>query len=203
MAVKTYSKKTSGEEKLSPNFTVGEFACKDGSDTILIDSDLVDVLQTLRNHFKKAIVINSAYRNAAYNKKVGGVSNSQHTKGTAADIKIAGVAPADIAEYAEYIMPDMGGIGLYSGFVHIDVRTSRSRWTNYGKEKSVAGFPGYSKQKKTLETGNDIVWELINGQHKLEILDVDKAVKALDNAKKNTDYCSLYWILYKLVNGNG
>jgi N-acetylmuramoyl-L-alanine amidase len=56
---------------------------------------------------------------------------------------------------------------------------------------------------KKLESGNDIVWELMNGKHKVEITEVDRAVKAIDNAKKNGNFSSLYWILYKLVNGNG
>ena len=56
---------------------------------------------------------------------------------------------------------------------------------------------------KKLETGNDIVWELMNGKYKIEISDVKRAVNALDNAKNNKEFLSLYWILYKLVNGNG
>lgn len=147
MAVKIYSKKNNGSAKLSANFTVKEFACKDGSDKILIDTDLVLTLQKIRDHFGKAVTINSAYRNPNYNKKIGGVSNSQHTKGTAADIVVKGVAPEEVAKYAEYIMPNAGGIGLYPSFVHVDVRAKRSRWTNYGREKSVSGFPGYSPNK--------------------------------------------------------
>jgi hypothetical protein len=147
MAVKTYSRKRDGNSKLSANFQVKEFACQDGSDKILIDTDLVAVLQKIRNHFGKAVTINSAYRSASHNKKIGGVSNSQHTKGTAADIKVSNVAPEEVAKYAEYIMPNKGGIGLYGTFVHVDVRSKRSRWTNYGKEKSVTGFPGYTEPK--------------------------------------------------------
>ena len=60
---------------------------------------------------------------------------------------------------------------------------------NYGKE-----------EKKMLETGNDIVWELMNGKYKIEITEVERAIKAIDKAKKSTEYCSLYWMLYKLVN---
>lgn len=56
---------------------------------------------------------------------------------------------------------------------------------------------------KKFETGKDIVQELMNGKYKLEILDVDLAVNALNKAKKNSEFMSLYWILYKLVNGNG
>ena len=56
---------------------------------------------------------------------------------------------------------------------------------------------------KKLESGNDIVWELMNGKHQIEITEVQRAINAIDNAKKNANFSSLYWILYKLVNGNG
>lgn len=151
MAVKTYSKKRNGSVKLSANFQIKEFACKDGSDIILVDTELVAILQKIRDHFGKPVTINSAYRNSAYNKKIGGVSNSQHTKGTAADIVVTGIKPEEVAKFAEYIMPDKGGIGLYGSFVHIDVRSKRSRWINYGKEKSVSGFSGYAQKTDTRE----------------------------------------------------
>lgn len=189
--VKTYSKKKDGNTKLSANFTVREFACKDGSDKVLIDADLVAILQKIRDHFGKPITINSAYRNAAYNLKIGGVSNSQHVKGTAADICVSGVAPAEVVKYAEYIMPDKGGIGLYSSFVHVDVRTSRSRWTNYGKENAVSGFPGYTPPAKELESINDIVWELA---HRGIITDKELWLKKLTADK------DVYWFAYKVCN---
>lgn len=63
-------------------------------------------------------------------------------------------------------------------------------------------FLSMLSEKSKLETGNDIVWELMNGKHKIEITEVAKAVKAIDNAKKSTEFDSLYWILYKLVNNN-
>lgn len=52
--------------------------------------------------------------------------------------------------------------------------------------------------KDKLTTANDIVWELMNGSLKVEVSDVDGAVKALEKAK--IENSSLYWILYKLVN---
>ena len=57
-----------------------------------------------------------------------------------------------------------------------------------------------STPEKKLESGNDIIWELMNGKHKVEIKEVSKAVKALDKAKNDPEYLSLYWILYKIVN---
>lgn len=126
--VQAWSKAKNGDVRLSENFKVSEFACVDGSDTVFISFGLVMVLQKIRNHFAKPVIINSAYRNDAYNKKVGGADYSQHKYGTAADISISGVSPATIAAYVETIMPNMGGIGIYSSFVHVDVRADRARW---------------------------------------------------------------------------
>lgn len=128
MTVKTYSLKKDGNKKLSTNFKVKEFACKDGSDKILIDTELVELLQKLRNHFGKPIKINSAYRTMTHNKKVGGSTNSQHLKGKAADIQVAGINPILVAMYSEKL--NAGGIGVYKTFTHIDTRDKKSRWIN-------------------------------------------------------------------------
>ncbi len=153
--IEKYSRKNSAH-MLSKNFSVGEFACHDGSDLILIDTELVKLLQRIRDHFGAAVSINSAYRNAVYNKKIGGVANSQHTKGTAADITVKGIEPRQIAEYAEFLMPQSGGIGLYSGFTHVDVRPNRARWQNFGREVAVGGFSGYTEKKTSEEAGEKI-----------------------------------------------
>lgn len=161
MAVNTYSLENDGNEYLSENFTVSEFRCRDGSDTILIDTKLVDILQSVRDYFGRPVTVNSGYRTPSHNRAVGGVSNSQHLKGTAADITVSGVEPEDVAEYIEYIMPSMGGIGLYNNFVHVDIRSNRSRWKNFGTETVVSGFPGFSPKKtddvKKIATSADAV----------------------------------------------
>lgn len=126
--IKAYSKAKNGNTKLSANFKVREFACNDGSDPIFISSELVEVLQKIRDHFGKPVNINSGFRTASYNKKVGGATYSQHLYGTAADIRITGVSPKNIAAYAETLLPNKGGIGTYRDFVHIDVREVKSRW---------------------------------------------------------------------------
>lgn len=75
-------------------------------------------------------------------------------------------------------------------------------WKKRGKLQYLT-YEKATEGKIKLETGNDIVWELMNGKYKIEINEVERAVKALDKAKANREFCSLYWILYKLVNGNG
>lgn len=118
--VETYSLKKDGDTYLSDNFQVKEFACKDGADEILIDGQLVDILQQIRDHFGAAVTITSGYRTAAHNRAVGGVSNSYHMYGMAADIKVSGHTPREVAAYAESI--GVKGIGLYTSWVHVDTR---------------------------------------------------------------------------------
>lgn len=126
--VKVYSRAKDGLKMLSDHFKVNEFACKDGTDTIFISPALVTTLEQIRKRFNVPVTINSGYRTEAYNKKVGGAAYSQHKYGTAADIVVKGVPPAEVAKYAETILVEMGGIGIYNSFTHIDVREIKSRW---------------------------------------------------------------------------
>ena len=128
--INAYSKAKDGGKKLSTHFKVKEFACKDGSDAVLVAPRLVMVLQSIRSHFGAAVTINSGYRTPQYNTKVGGVAHSQHCYGTAADISVRGQTPEAVAAYARQLMPDWGGVGVYSqkGFTHIDVREAKADW---------------------------------------------------------------------------
>lgn len=137
MAVKTYSKGSNAA--LSANFKVSEFACHGNGccSTVMIDDQLVEYVQKIRDHFGTSITITSGYRCATHNKNVGGATGSRHAKGQAADISVKGVAPAEVAKYAESI--GILGIGLYETskdghFVHIDTRTSKAFW--YGQSQA-------------------------------------------------------------------
>ena len=57
------------------------------------------VLQPVRDHYGKAIKINSGYRSPEVNASVGGSKTSDHCKGMAADIEIDGIANAELAKY--------------------------------------------------------------------------------------------------------
>ena len=133
--LEAWSRTRDGTRKLSANFTVAEFACKDGSDPVFVDSSLAALLQKIRDHFGRPVVITSGYRTAAHNKSVGGAKSSQHLLGRAADIQVAGVSVEDVAAYAESLMPAWGGVGRYpvkagraKGWVHVDTRPNKSRW---------------------------------------------------------------------------
>ena len=88
--------------RLTKNFTLEEL-CKSNTATKLgiknvpnkTEKDSLtrlaeNILQPLRDHYDEPIKIGSGYRCEKLNKAVGGVANSQHMKGEAADLCIDG-----------------------------------------------------------------------------------------------------------------
>lgn len=123
-------------EMISEHFGVWEFKCKDNSRVIVLNKVLVELLEKVRSHFKRPVVINSAYRTVQYNSQLPNSSpKSQHTLGNAADIRVTGVTPVNVYAYLNQLHPNDCGIGLYNTFVHIDVRPNKSRW-DYRTTKS-------------------------------------------------------------------
>ena len=94
----------------------------------LMDPQLLTILSHIYDHFGgRPLEVVSGYRNQ---RKL----SSNHTKGTASDIRISGVSIKQIRDYAETLDRGGMGIGIYprSQFVHIDVRSPPSyRWTDY------------------------------------------------------------------------
>lgn len=134
---------------VSKNFESTEFdcKCKKYCSTTEIDPQLVTYLQKIRDCFGKPVIINSAYRCKKHNKSVGGATYSKHLYGQAADIKVSGVSPLKVAQYAESI--GIKGIGQYSNFVHIDTRSNKFFW--YGNEqKAKATFGKYAENASSI-----------------------------------------------------
>ena len=89
---------------------------------ILVDN----ILQPLREQLGKSIKINSGYRSPAINVAVGGSATSDHCKGQAADIEIAGMANGDLANYikdnfkfTQLILEGFKKSDPNSGWVHV------------------------------------------------------------------------------------
>ena len=137
MAIKTYTKGV--DKKLSANFSSTEFDCH-GSGccaTTQIDEKLVEYVQKIRDHFGKSITVTSGNRCPVHKKRIGGATGSRHSKGDAADIVVSGIAPREVAKYAESI--GIKGIGLYETnadghFTHVDTRDVKSFW--YGQNEA-------------------------------------------------------------------
>ena len=114
-------------------FKKQEFSCKCGKYCngypVDIDMNMVKIADEIRSRIGKPIHITSGLRCKTHNANVGGVSNSQHLLGKAADLGCpSGCTPTQMASIAEEIMGDTGGIGIYPWGIHIDTRSTKSRW---------------------------------------------------------------------------
>ena len=123
--------------KLTNNFGLSEFKCNDGSlprgEELANCQELAENLQILREHLGRPIRIISGYRPPEYNRRIGGAKRSQHIAAKAADIKVTGMAPAEVHAVVLKLIKSgemkQGGVGKYSTFVHYDIRGTAARWS--------------------------------------------------------------------------
>ena len=127
-------------DRLTDNFSLSEFRCKDGTDVpdSLMEHVflLAENLQILREEVGKPIRVISGYRTPAYNRRIKGAPKSQHMLAKAADIKISGMTPTEVKEVIVKLIKSgrmkSGGVGLYKTFTHYDVRGRNARWYGTG-----------------------------------------------------------------------
>ncbi|MEW5920673.1 MAG: D-Ala-D-Ala carboxypeptidase family metallohydrolase [Bacillota bacterium] len=98
--------------RVAPNFLLREFECKDGSRQVVLHRELLERLQALRDALGRPVIVNNA--------AVGGSPHSYHLRGMAADIRVPGLSPAELATAAR--QASFRGIIIYPTFVHVDVR---------------------------------------------------------------------------------
>ncbi len=122
--------------KLTTNFSLNEFNKRNYNVPTDVLRNLIELaknLQVLRDEVKKPIKITSGYRPAELNAKVGGATKSRHITGQAADFKIEGYTPKQVAAIIEKLIAagkmKQGGLGTYSTWVHYDTRGTAARWT--------------------------------------------------------------------------
>lgn len=114
---------------LSTNFDRKEFACQCDCGFDTVDIELVKLLENIRKHFGKPVIVNSGCRCETHNKAEGGSKRSQHLYGRAADIFIMAVPPEKIAAYIDSKWPNRFGVGVYKSWIHVDSRSGHpARW---------------------------------------------------------------------------
>ena len=95
------------------------------------------VLNRAATHFSAPVLVTSAYRSPAYNRRVRGAWRSMHMvrdgKRGAVDFKVVGVSKGTLYAWAKR-QPEVSGIGLYcrSDFIHVDNGTKRSWYWGCG-----------------------------------------------------------------------
>lgn len=123
---------------LSPHFTLEELIKSQTGDRLGLDNEpnpiqlaalkalCVNVLEPIRNHFNRPVIISSGFRGPELNKATGGSPTSQHCNGEAADIEVPGVSNNELARYIALKLPhdqvirEFPKIGVPdSGWVHV------------------------------------------------------------------------------------
>ncbi|MBT0828288.1 DUF882 domain-containing protein [Campylobacter lari] len=126
--------------KANSYFKLDEFKCRCRKCELpkgVPSDELVDILCQIREYFNSPLIINSPYRCPEYNAKVGGAPKSQHTIGSAVDFVVKGIKTEEVHQYVLDNFSKRGlGIAIkhnfdnpYAGFVHIDTRGKKARWT--------------------------------------------------------------------------
>lgn len=110
-----------------------------------------NVLDPAREKYGCPIIVNSGYRCAKLNSIVGGVANSQHTKGEAADITTG--KPSinaylariihDLGTYDQIILENANSDGTLCDWVHVSFSKSGNRKQVLIKVKGVNGYKPY------------------------------------------------------------
>jgi len=132
--------------KLSRYFTRAEFeksqtATRNGINNTMTPEALQNaidlcenILDPIRKHFGKPLIISSGYRSAKLNRIIGGSKNSQHSKGEAADIEVRGVSNWDVLrfitlnlDYDQLICEYMVKGNPDKGWIHVSYRKGGGR----------------------------------------------------------------------------
>lgn len=126
--LEAYSILKNGNLKLSEHFKVREFFCRDGSDPVFIDTELVEILEKIRTKFGKPVTITSGFRTAAYNATVAKAAKySQHLYGKAADIQVQGISVEQVYAYADKLL---AGRGVWASILPaLGEQTAGCTWT--------------------------------------------------------------------------
>ena len=113
------------------NFCEDEFRSADGKESPyphVVRHELYDLLNEIRVAFGNPIIVNSGYRSPEHNRAVGGVDNSLHCQGLAADIRPRDAKDLERLQALCDKLNPRGGVGFYKTFVHVDCRGKRARW---------------------------------------------------------------------------
>ena len=147
---------------LSNNFTLKELtksqtATRKGIDnepgTVEIENLIhlaKTILQPVREHFGKPVMISSGYRSPALCEAIGSSAKSQHAKGEAADFEIHGVDNKELAtwiadncEFDQLILEFYDGVDPNSGWIHCSSKTGSLRKQTLTAER-IEGRTSYS-----------------------------------------------------------
>ena len=144
--------------KLSAHFTLAEMvvsqtASRKGIDNTPGPNEIAalkqlceKVLEPVRVHFDRPVIVTSGFRSITLNKKIGGSATSQHCEGKAADFTVPGVSNYELCKWMERNLDYDQLIYEYgeSGWVHVSYEVP-FRNMELTKRRGVRYIPGIVK----------------------------------------------------------
>ncbi|MDJ0594417.1 MAG: D-Ala-D-Ala carboxypeptidase family metallohydrolase [Pleurocapsa sp. MO_226.B13] len=114
--------------ELTRSQTASRYGMNNQPDAIAVDnlkSLCFNVLQPVRDHFQKPVIVSSGYRSPRLNARIGGSETSQHCKGQAADFEIPGLPNKKVAawiknnlDFDQLILEFYNPKSANSGWIH-------------------------------------------------------------------------------------
>ena len=112
---------------MSKYFKPSEFKkCTPACDISQMDAAFLDKLDMVREVAGIPLVLNSAYRSLAHEKKMGRSGTSSHTKGLAVDIRCSTSANRYKIVFAA-LACGIRRIGIAKNYIHLDTDESKSQ----------------------------------------------------------------------------
>lgn len=153
--------------RLSRSFTLKELTYSSTAQRLAIENEpepvhLValsalchTILQPVRDHFGKPVIINSGYRCAALSKAVGSSERSQHCRGEAADFEIMGVSNLEVAEWIQNELGEAVDQLILEGWNPTEADPTNSGWIHcsHSREGSQRGEILRTADFKTYQQG--------------------------------------------------
>ena len=125
--------------RLSPHFSLAEVTASQTAVRRGIANDppqaaiaalkklCTEVLEPVRLHFDRPVIVSSGYRSPELNRAIGGSGSSQHCKGEAADFTVPGVSVLDLAQWIQRNLNYDQLIYEFGRWVHVSYRSGRLR----------------------------------------------------------------------------
>lgn len=112
-----------------------------------VQPELISKATAIAQAMNVQLTITSAYRSPEYNRRVGGATNSYHTRGQALDITQSQFTQAQRQQFLrEAVRVGIGGIGIYNSFTHIDIGPVRA-WGSSGSRNSLPSWAAQTLQQ--------------------------------------------------------
>ena len=126
----------------SRHLSWAELACRDGTpfpeewkvSRALELAELAAAFERVRYLWGGPLLVSSGYRSPEWNRRIGGARRSQHVEGRALDLSPPRNSPQGNLVRLRGIVLEareqgyLQGVGIYNGFVHIDIRARRATW---------------------------------------------------------------------------